>query len=171
MSGKQSQIEDLKTAPLVAGGAEDKTGNTSTEENPTTQDVQEDPSWLQGLLDSNAAVVKSNDLVIASNEALITSNDVLTEVINSFKESANDLVSDIVSSVKVIKEQEVNISAAAPEFKIQLPVFNPDANYEVIVPFRDSKNFSKMHQEGDDVTHLGEERIKHLLTTGNVEEV
>lgn len=158
MSGKQTQIEDQKSTPAAAAGVEKIEGVVE----PVKLDAPDyvlgtaRPEWLDELLKSNEAVISSNTTVVDS--------------VNRFKEIAGGLVKEVVDSVKLNAEQNILLSHVDSPLKTNSPIFNPDADYEVIVPFRDSKDFTKLHSIGDDVTHLGEDRLTHLLSTGNIAE-
>jgi len=115
----------------------------------------ERPAWLDELL--------------ASNQAIQDSNQALIDAIAQFKESAGDLVQEVKTAATASAENKVEV-AGNYELKVKLPEYDDDAVYEVVVPFRDSADFTKLYEAGDDVSHLGEHRIKHLLSTGNVEE-
>jgi len=159
MSGKQTQIEDQKSTPAAAAGVVN-TGvvvESAKEDAPDSTLVAVRPEWLDDLLRSNEAVILSNTTVVDS--------------VNRFKDLAGGLVKEVVDTVKINAEQNLPVTPVHISLKTNSPVFNPDAEYEVIVPFRDSEDFNKIHKVGDDVTKLGQERIEHLLITGNVEEV
>jgi hypothetical protein len=111
----------------------------------------EDPKWVAAILASNEATQVSNQLVI--------------DAVGRLKELAVELVKEVVLGAQVSVETTGN-----SDIKIHLPEYDEDAIYEVVVPFRDSSNFAKVYEKGDDVSDLGEERIKHLLLTGNVAE-
>jgi len=116
----------------------------------------ERPTWLDELL--------------ASNLALQESNQALIDAIGRFKESAGDLVSEVVKAAQDSVQNSIAEVSGKQDIKLQLPEYDEDSVYEVVVPFRDSADFTKLYEAGEDVSHLGEHRIKHLLSTGNVEE-
>lgn len=137
-----TKIEDDKKSELNFNGASLVT--------------QEAPAWVAEVLASNMETHKSNQAVIDS--------------IAQFKELAGGLVKEVTEAAKAnVKAESIQITGSG-YIESNLPVYNPDADYEVIVPFRDSKDFTKLHSIGDDVTQLGEDRIIHLLSTGNVAE-
>lgn len=113
------------------------------------------PAWLDELLASNLAIKESNKALI--------------DAITQFKESAGDLVQEVKTAATASAESNIEVTGNY-DLKIQIPDYNNDAVYEVVVPFRDSADFTKLYEAGEDVSHLGEHRIKHLLSTGNVEE-
>jgi len=129
--------------------------NTEAENQPATS-VVDTPKWVAELLASNLATQQSNQAVV--------------DAISQFKELAGDLVSEVVTATKALGENNSVEVTGKQEMKLQLPEFDEDAIYEVIVPFRDSSDFTKLYKLGEDVSHLGEDRIKHLLLIGNVEE-
>lgn len=164
---KQTTIDEQANtpAPGAEGTAENK---ASTTESQPAAAVVEIPEWVAKVLESNQAVIKSN-------EALAESNEKLAEAISTFKEDANSLIGSIEESTGSLIEK-IN---AKPEQAQQSDSirstgidFNPDTDYEVAKgkSFRDSKDFSKEYKEGDDVTHLGEDVLKRLLSQGLIEE-
>jgi hypothetical protein len=110
----------------------------------------ETPEYVAELLKSNEEVIKSNQLVI--------------DGINQFKESASDLLKDILATAKTG-------TTAAVSVEPELEEIDPKAKYVVTKDksFRDSKDFTKEYKAGDDVTGLGEERLAHLVKLGHVE--
>lgn len=115
----------------------------------------ERPAWL--------------DELVASNQAIQESNQALIDAIAQFKESAGELVLEVKTAATSSTENNIEVTGKY-DMKVQLPEYDDDAVYEVVVPFRDSADFTKLYEAGEDVSHLGENRIKHLLSTGNVEE-
>jgi len=115
----------------------------------------ERPAWLDELL--------------ASNSALQESNQALIDAIIQFKESAGELVLEVKTAATASVESNIEVTGKY-DLKTNLPEYDEDSVYEVVVPFRDSADFTKLYEAGEDVSHLGEHRIKHLLSTGNVEE-
>lgn len=164
---KQTTIDEQANtpAPGAEGTAENK---TSTTESQPAAAVVETPEWVAKMLESNQAVIKSN-------EALVESNEKLAEAISTFKEDANSLIGSIEDNAKSLVETIVEKTAPGSKGqsgqKAEVP-FNPVADYEVAEgkSFRDSKDFSKEYKEGDDVTHLGEDVLKRLLSQGLIEE-
>lgn len=47
----------------------------------------------------------------------------------------------------------------------------PIGGYVVVSPFRDINDFSKAYEEGEDVSHLSDDRLLDLLEKGLIEEV
>ncbi|MDQ1139425.1 hypothetical protein [Pedobacter agri] len=109
-----------------------------------TLQVSETPEWVQTILDSNQAVLESNQAVIAALEDL-----------KSFADERSSRTEGPVTT-KILIEDE----------------FDEDADYEVAPgkDFADKSDFTKKYSEGDDVTHLGAERLKELLAKGLIVE-
>lgn len=109
-----------------------------------TLQVSENPEWVQTILDSNAAVLASNQAVIAALEDL-----------KSFADERSSKPDGPVTT-KILIEDE----------------FDEDADYEVAPgkDFADKSDFTKKYSEGDDVTHLGADRLKELLGKGLIVE-
>jgi hypothetical protein len=145
------EVDEIYAA-VVKAQAELKADNVATQENQAAAAVVETPDWVAKLLASNKATQVSNQLVI--------------DAIGQFKELAADLVKQVVSG----SQGSVVETTGSSDIKINIPEYDEDADYEVLVPFRDSLNFAKVYEKGDDVSHLGKERIKHLLITGNIAE-
>jgi hypothetical protein len=144
------EVDEIYVA-VVKARAELKADNVATQENQPAAAVVETSEWVAELLASNKATQVSNQLVI--------------DAIGQLKELAAELVKEVVLGAQVSVKTTDN-----SDIKIHLPEYDEDAIYEVVVPFRDSSNFAKVYEKGDDVSDLGEERIKHLLLTGNVAE-
>ncbi|WP_443945598.1 hypothetical protein ACJVDH_00370 [Pedobacter sp. AW1-32] len=109
-----------------------------------TLQESETPEWVQTILDSNQAVLESNQAVIAALEDL-----------KSFADERSSKTDRPVTT-KILIEDE----------------FDEDADYEVAPgkDFADKSDFTKKYSEGDDVTHLGAERLKELLAKGLIVE-
>jgi len=105
--------------------------------------VAETPEWVAELLESNKAVIQS---------------------VSDFRESANALIEKIISASGP-EEQAMQVAKPAE--------FNPYADYKVAEgkEFRAPNDFTTVHEEGDNVTHLGASVLTRLLEQGLVTEV
>jgi hypothetical protein len=122
--------------------------------------------WVAELLESNQAVLESNAQYLESHNSVLESNQAVIEAVAAFKESANELIEQIGSAAApAIQETAVKIATA--------PQFNPNADYEVAggKEFRAPNDFTTIHKEGENVNHLGAEKLKSLLAQGLVVEV
>jgi hypothetical protein len=151
------EVDEIYTAVLKS--VEDsKTEKSYVKENdnqPASAEADR-PEWVDALLKSNAETQASNQLVV--------------DAVNQFKELAGELVKEIVEGAKAsVEAAQINVPGPST-FEVQLSGYDKSAEYVVKVPFRDHKDFTKAYKVGEDVSNLGEERIKHLLLTGNVEE-
>jgi len=152
------EIDEIYAAVIKSvASTENDSSITKNEDVSVTSVVTQDmPEWVAQLLASNLATQRTNQDVIDS--------------IAQFKELAGNLVRDIVEGAKSsMATDDVEISGSS-EFKVQFPEYDTDAEYIVAKVFRDTLNFAKVYEVGDDVSDLGEDRIKHLLSTGNVKE-
>jgi hypothetical protein len=140
------------------------------------------PEWVANLLTSNNTVFESNVAVVASNKALIESNGLLlaafekviasnesaVEGIASFKETASEFVEELVNKFAPANGATVsNLEKVKPVLEI-----DHDANY-VLVPgakIQDKDDATVQYAGGDDVTHLGAERLNNLLNQGLIQE-
>jgi hypothetical protein len=137
---KQTTIDEQENTPVL--GAE---GASQTPvKQPTVLLEAKDPEWVQIILDSNASVLESNQAVIESLQEL--------------KDLAKRASGGSASAKEADKTTEVD--------------FDEDADYEVAPgkTFADKDNFSLKFSEGEDVTHLGAERLKSLLSQGLIQE-
>jgi len=145
--------------------------------------TNEIPTWVQLVLDSNKSVIdafkdcvksiedliKSNKDVIESNEKakegsgiIVESNSVVVQSIELFREKGGELVDRIIKATEPKEEGESVIEIS----------INPDAKYVVVEgrKFADRFNEGKIFIAGEDVTHLGEGRLKNLLSQGLIKE-
>lgn len=111
---------------------------------PKQEQGEQTPKWVQTILDSNQAVLDSNQSVIDALEEL-----------KSFADERSSKPEGPVTT-KILIEDE----------------FDEDADYEVAPgkDFADKSDFTKKYSEGDDVTHLGADRLKELLGKGLIVE-
>jgi hypothetical protein len=139
--------EKKATTPVQGAGGAAETTEPATGAD-LTQESQEIPGYIAELLKSNEEVIKSNQLVI--------------DGINQFKESASDMIREIVTA----GQSGTAAKGAAPE-----PVeIDPKAKYAVAkdMSFRDSKDFNKVYKSGDDVSDFEEARLANLVQSGHV---
>lgn len=122
------------------------------------------PEWLAGLLESNSKVIASNEALIASNDRAFESNEAVVEAIDLFRESARDLVKEVLNSAK-------NGSEAVGQVEKPVLEVDPEARYIVAKgkSFR-GEDFSVEYVSGTDVTHFSTEALKSLLNRELIEE-
>jgi hypothetical protein len=146
---KQEAAQGAAPAQTTQAGLDLQAPSTEV---PGTLLEAQTPEWVGDVLESNKAVLESNQAVV--------------DAVAAFKESANELIEQIGSAAApAIQETAVKIATA--------PEFNPDAEYVVAdgKSFADKHDITKKYNEGDDVTHLGEDRLRSLLELGLIVEV
>lgn len=138
-------------------------GKQATIDEQANTPVQGTEGGAEPIEKSTGAVEKPAALLVAetpewvktildSNAAVIESNQ---KVIDAF-ESLGVLAGEFAGEIPAKTEKEVNLTATyvVAEGK----------------SFRDSKDFDKVFSEGDSVGGLDEDRLKHLLNQGIIEE-
>ena len=158
-SAEQNLLSDLDRSELTEARNDALKDSQSTDPNapnylaPKEDDAKQPeaelleaktPEWVQTILDSNQAVLDSNQKVVDALEDL--------KLFDADRSSNQDGP----VKTKVLAEDQ----------------FDEDADYEVAEgkSFRDSKDFSIEYKAGKDVTHLGADRLKVLLSQGLVQE-
>lgn len=103
------------------------------------------PEWVQAILDSNAAVLESNQQVV---------------------DSLNEL-KDLAKEAGAYRGEAKAVAGSPKSAQV-----DPDADYVVTRgnSFADRDDITKRYSEGEDVTHLGAERLQSLLDQGLIEE-
>lgn len=124
-----------------------------------------------GTVDLNGAKGETKDdtapdwvaQILQSNEAVIASNEQLIESIGLFRESATDLVKQIVVTGKLYTDPAEETSTE--------PVKTGDGTKYVVSAgkqFQD-KHTHHYYNEGDDVSHLADDRLQRLLSQKIIE--
>ena len=171
--------EKVKEAVQGAASPENKQGAMDLEQPKSEQfDLA---AHISNLVEQYNAVLISNEKVIASNQSVIDSLD-------SFKEHSADFVKQLVEGadeknqpiIDSIKSAVESITIAGipvgtgtvSDFKPAKRHVDPEAEYVVSKgnSFADRNDITKKYVEGEDVTHLGYERLQSLLDQGLIEE-
>jgi hypothetical protein len=162
---KAKQEAAQGAAPAQTGLDLEKPQPAAVVEEPAVILEAQTPEWVAELLESNQAVMESNAQYLESHNSVLESNQAVIDAVAAFKESANELIEQIGSAATPAIQETAEKIAAAPEF-------NPDADYVVAdgKSFADKHDMTKKYNEGDDVTHLGEDRLKSLLELGLIVE-
>lgn len=162
MATRNQEPKDETVNAQGAGAISDTNNDQQNEANQTedTDNAPEDmedmedeiPQWVETLLASNDAVLESNEKLVQSNKSVIDAMD-------HFAEKGSESIKGIGSDdSQVVSKEEI--------------YFDEDATYVVASGkiLVDKYDTSVRYNEGDDVTELGEERIKALLAQGIVKE-
>ncbi|WP_256013114.1 hypothetical protein [Desertivirga xinjiangensis] len=172
-------------------------GTKATEEKQGAQGAsvssEDTPKWVQLVLDSAQLVIESNKLVIDAakslgdsfkalselldevltsnkgavdgNQALAESNERVVFAVEAFREKGGELVDRIIEASKPKSDDDAGQVNDAI-------VIDTKAKYRVVEGRKivDKNNPEKEYLAGENVTHLGEERLKNLLAQGLIEE-
>lgn len=119
--------------------------------------VVETPEWVAQVLESNHTLLVSNQAVIDSNELIIESNQAVIDALTELKDRASRIVGNYQAEIQ----------------KREVPEYDPEMDYHVAdgKEFRAPHDFTTIHREGDNVNHLGAEKLQSLLNQGLVVEI
>ena len=139
------QIDEIYAAIIVPADLFGGDQGAGKGEKPEAELLEaQTPEWVQTILDSNQAVLDSNQKVVDALEDL-----------KLFADERSSNAGGEVKTKYLAEDQ-----------------FDEDEDYVVAEgkSFRDSNNFSIEYKQGEEVTHLGADRLKVLLSQGLVQE-
>ncbi len=102
----------------------------------------------------------------ASNNDLNQDSNLGNEGQNDPSKNANDSEGPTLGTDEKAPQQQSTDTGELEAYKEPKIV-----GVKVVKPFRDRDNFAKEYKEGDDVSHLDEERLTHLARIGHIEPI